>query len=165
MSYDLKIKVIKSTDMYQLDFQTSIEVKSEFEDGFQKYMYIWPYMTRAEGILYTLVKEHDGLYDAYYICDSDFEIREEDIEMPYWIEEKDIRYDLTPLIIRPEFRFDFEKIVSSMINTSPIKTIMLLASYQSHDKEIMCGVLSVKEYFSLLDKGKILFNICYMISD
>jgi hypothetical protein len=164
MSYDFKILAVKSKDIYHVNFQSSIEVMNELEDGFNRYKDIWTYMTNTEGIWYSLIKEHDGLYDAYEICDSNFEIEEKDIEMPYWIKDENIRYDLTPLIIKKDLRVDFQNIIGSLINTSPIKTIMLLASYQSNDKEIVCGVLSLNEYFTLLDEGKILFNVCYIIS-
>lgn len=165
MSYDLKLLVTKQERLYHTDFQSSIQLKNEIEDEFCRYKEIWPFMTGTDGVWYSMVKESNGLLDAYTICDSDFEKDERDIDMPYWIEDEDVKYDLTPLIIRQEYREDFEKIVRNLINTSKTKTIMILASYQSNNKEIVCGTISFTEYLKLLDEGKILFNICYIIRD
>lgn len=163
MSYDLKLLAIKQKIVYHAEFSSKIIVKNEIEDEFYRYASIWPFLTNTEGIWYSLVTEHSGLSDAYAICDSDFKKNENEIEMPYWIEDEDIKYDLTPLIIREEFRADFEKIVNSIIETSPERTIMILASYQSSNKEIVCGVMSFAEYLKLLDNNKVLFNVCYII--
>lgn len=138
-------------------------VKNEIEDDFCRYRKIWPFMTGAHSVWYSMVKENNGSFNAYPICDSDFEKDERDIEMPYWVDDEDVKYDLTPLIIREEFRSDFEKIVKNLINTSPVRTIMILASYQSNNKKIICGTMSFAEYLKLLDECKILFNICYII--
>lgn len=163
MSYDLKILVVKQKKLYHTNFKSTITVKNEIEDGFSRYIKIWPFMTKTEGVWYSLVKEDNGLFDAYAICDSDFEKDIKDISMPYWIDDEDIQYHLTPLIIREKFRTDFEKIVRDLIKTSPERTIMILARYQSHDKEVICGTMSFSEYLKLLDEGKILFNVCYII--
>jgi len=165
MSYDLKLLVVKQEKLYHTDFQSSIAVKNEIEDDFCRYREIWPFMTGTDGIWYSMVKENDGLFNAFPICDSDFEKEEKDIEMPYWIDDEDVKYDLTPLIIRKEYRGDFEKIVKNLIDTSSVRTIMILASYQSNNKEIICGTISFNEYLKLLDERKILFNICYIISN
>ncbi|WP_291572905.1 hypothetical protein [Clostridium sp. UBA4548] len=165
MSYDLKLLVIKQETLYHTDFQSSIQLKNEIEDEFYRYRELWPFMMGTDGALYSMVKESNGLFNAYTICDSDFEKDERDIEMPYWIKDEDVKYDLTPLIIRREYREDFEKIVRNLINTSQTKTIMILANYQSNNKEIVCGTVSFTEYLKLLDEGKILFNICYIIRD
>lgn len=165
MSYDLKLLVVNQTNLYNVDFESKIIVKNEVEDNFCRYKNIWPFVMNTEGMWYSLVKEHDGLFDAYPICDSDFEKDEEDIPMPYWIEKQDVKYDLTPLIIRKDFRIDFEKIVKGLIQTSSTKTVMILASYQSSNEEIICGTMSFLNYLSLLDRGKILFNVCYIINN
>ena len=165
MSYDLKLLVVNQNNLYNVDFESTIIVKNEVEDNFCRYRNIWPFVMNTKGVWYSLVKEHNGLFDAYPICDSDFEKDEEDIPMPYWIENEDVKYDLTPLIIRKDFRIDFEKIVKGLIQTSSTKTVMILASYQSSNEEIICGTMSFFNYLSLLDKGKILFNVCYIIHD
>lgn len=40
---------------------------------------------------------------------------------------------------------------------------MLLARYQSEDKEIISGVMSQDEFWTLLGEEKVLFNTCYII--
>ncbi|CAM2877188.1 hypothetical protein HAHI6034_01135 [Hathewaya histolytica] len=165
MSYDLKLLVVRPKKLYHTNFESTITVKNEIEDGFRRYRKIWPFMTRAKGVWYSLVEDQNGAFDAYTICDSDFEKDIKDVSMPYWIDDEDIKEDLTPLIIRKKYRTDFEKIVRGLIKTSPERTIMILGSYQSHDKEIVCGTMTFSEYLKLLDEGKILFNVCYIISE
>jgi hypothetical protein len=163
MSYALQVLSINSTKVYRLDFYSKIILENEVNDGPLRYYNMWPFMTSTQGIWYSMVTEHDGLCVALEICDSDFKIDKLHVELPYWVKEEKAQYELTPLIINKEFRFEFETILSRLVNTSPIRTIMLLARYQGLDKETVCGVLTLSEYFRLLDEGKILFNICYLI--
>ena len=164
MSYDLNVIVMNQKNPVKLPFESKIEVHNEFDNyGAKRYHSIWSYMTQTRGIWYSLLKEKNGLFNAYEICDSDYEIEENKIDMPYWIYNEDIKYNLTPLIIREDYKNDFEKIIKYLIDQSPIKTIMLLARYQSTEHEVVCGVLTLNEFKELLNKGKILFNVCYII--
>ncbi|WP_019418912.1 hypothetical protein [Paenibacillus sp. OSY-SE] len=95
-------------------------------------------------------------------CDSDFKHIQDDTALPYWINDEDIKYHLTPLIIKKDFEEDVKKIISYLIEQSPIKTVMLLARYQSEDREIICGVMSPDEFWTLLEEGKVLFNTCFV---
>ena len=83
MSYDLQLLAIKQKEIYHADSLSKIIVRNEFEYGFSRYMSIWPFVTDTEGIWYSLVTENDGLFDAYEICDSDFEKKEEEIYKLY----------------------------------------------------------------------------------
>lgn len=164
MSYDLNILAINQKNPTKLPFKSKIEVQNEFDNyGVKRYHSIWSYMTQMSGVWYSLVREEDGVCNAYKICDSDYEIEESKIDMPYWIYDEDIKYNLTPLIIREDYENDFKKIIKYLIKESPIKTIMLLARYQSTEHEIVCGVLTLDEFNELLNKRKILFNVCYII--
>lgn len=165
MSYDLNILVLNQKNPSKIPFESSINVLNEVHDySGKRYHSIWPFMTRGNGIWYSLVKDLDGLSYASF-CDSDFEADEKDLPIPYWITDSSIIYNLTPLIVEQEYRSEFEKIVLFLLRESPIRTIMLLARYQGGDEEIICGMLSVKDFMGILDQGKILFNVCYIIKE
>lgn len=165
MSYDLEILVQNQEEPSVLPFSSSIQLMNEKDDEIARYHSLWKYMTQSKGIWYSLVKERDGIFNAFQICDSKFEENEESIEFPYWITDESIKYNLTPLIINEEFSRDFEKIIKFLIKQSPNKTIMFLARYQGGEHEIVCGVLKYEEFIRLLSQSKILFNVCYIISN
>lgn len=165
MSYDLNILVQNQEEPSVLPFPSLIQMMNEKDDGIARYHSIWRYMTQSKGIWYSLVKERNGMLNAFPICDSKFEANETAIEIPYWITDDSIKYNLTPLIIYEEYRRDFEKIIKYLIKQSPTKTVMFLACYQGGEHEIVCGILRCKEFIKLLNQSKILFNICYIISD
>lgn len=165
MSFDLEILVKKQKKPSKLPFPSSIELRNEIEhEETKRYYKIWPNMTNEEGIWYSLVKEHNDLLNAFLICCPDYEIDEENIQYPYWIEDEEIKYYLTPLVINEEYKTEFKAIINFLLEQSPAKTIMLLAGYQGGEKEIICGTLSVDEFFILLENRKILFNVCYVIT-
>jgi hypothetical protein len=164
MSYDLNILVQNQEEPSVLPFPSLIQMMNEKDDEIARYHSIWKYMTQSKGIWYSLVKQRNGMLNAFPICDSDFEVDEESIEFPYWVTDDSIKYNLTPLIIYEEYRHDFEKIIKFLIKQSPNKTVMFLACYQGGEHEIVCGVLKYKEFTKLLNQSKILFNVCYIIS-
>ncbi len=61
--------------------------------------------------MYSLVKQDNGVRNAYSLCNSDFEIEPEKLPIPFWINTEDVIYNLTPLIIYKEYRDEFEKIL------------------------------------------------------
>ncbi|WP_459965901.1 hypothetical protein [Paenibacillus sp. JCM 10914] len=122
-------------------------------------------MSQAKGGWYSLVKDDEGIKNAFLLCDSDFERDAQQIPVPFWIENEDVIYNLTPLIIRPEFKMDFEKILTFFVEQSPSKTIMFLARYQGGDYEIIQGNLSISDFINQINLKNILFNVCYLITE
>lgn len=166
MSFDLNILVVNQEKQSKLSFASSIVLLNEIEDDDGKrYHSIWPFMTNTKGIWYLLISSEDESTGEISICDSDFETEIKNLPVPPWIDDEDILYYLTPIVILKKYRSDFEKIINSLIQQSPNKTIMFLGRYQSKEYEIVYGVFSLNEFFSLLDKGKILFNVCYIVRD
>ena len=162
MSYDLNILVQQQEKPVELPFQSSIQIKNELQEEL-RYKDIWNFMTQTKGLWYCLGVQRDELFDAYTICNSDFEIDEKDILMPYWVTDEDVKYNLTPLIVNEQHFYDFCKIIKYMLKQSPVNTLMMLARYQGGENEIVCGVLSYEEFIKLLNERKILFNVCYII--
>ena len=165
MSYDFNILVLNQKKPSIFPDKASIEVRNEIESpGAGRYHTIWPYMTQAKGIWYSLAIEYCERHTAYF-CHSDFEADKNNLFIPPWIDDEDVIDGLSPLLIKDEYSNDFEKIVKYLIGQSPIKTIMLLARYQSEDREIICGTFSFNEFKTLLYNEKILFNVCYIIRE
>ncbi len=160
MSYDLNIFVLGQEKPSIFPFSSSIT----YDLDTPKYD-TWQFIYELKGTWYYLGREEDGLYTAMPFCDSNFEISENELPIPHWIKSEEVSYHLTPLKIREEYVKEFKKIVEFFINESPHKMIMLFARYQGGNQEIIQGVISLGEFYELLNSGAILFNICYVIKE
>lgn len=166
MSYEINVLVINQETPVHVSFSTPIILLNEIEQSefFGRYFKIWPFFSCTKGVLYTLVQEvDDDFYSSFPLCDSDFETSTVDFETPEWITEE-ARSCLTPLIIHDHVYEDFKRIISYLIETSPNGLIMFHTRYEWGDTEIISGTLSVDQFFELLEKRRILFNTCYIIS-
>jgi hypothetical protein len=163
MPFDLNILVVKQSNKTNPPFSSAITILNEIDDSDGKrYHSIFPFMTQTEGIWYSLVKEDDGVVYASF-CYSNFDQKESEKTQPYWVIEDNVKSGLTPLLIKKEFEEEFKKIITFLMDQSPIKTIMLLPRYQGSDEEVICGVLSLDDFWLLLNEQKILFNTSYII--
>ena len=128
MAFELDLLVINQTKPSRIPFKSIIEVINEIDDeGVSRYKGIWKLMSQTKGIWYSLVIEEDDVKSAYPICTSDFEIEPEKLPIPSWIDDEDVIYHLTPLIIYKEYLDECEAILRFLIKQSPIKTFMFLA--------------------------------------
>ena len=164
MSYDLNVLVLNQENASVLPFASEIQIVDEFQE-ILRYKEIWKYMTETRGVWYLLGIEEGGWFNAMSIIDADFNACLESRQMPYWVSDEDVKSNLNPLIAQEKYRHDFEKILSFLIQESPSKSIMFLARYQGGETEIICGVMKYLEFKKLLDERKILFNVCYIISE
>lgn len=168
MSFDLKILVVnqKKRTVSKIPFKTSIQVVNEVNDySGARYHSIWPFMTHARGIWYSLHYQNERGLNYATFCMSDFSVDPNDQDMPYWLFDKDVKSDLTPLLIKNEFYSDFENIVRYLVKKSPIKTIMVLGRYQGFENETICGTMTLDEYFTLMAQKKIYFNVSYILRE
>jgi len=60
---------------------------------------------------------------------------------------------------------EFDEICRFLVKCSPNRTIMFQSRYQGGDHEIICGVININKFFSLLNRKKILFNTCYIFCE
>ncbi|WP_313758001.1 hypothetical protein [Tissierella sp.] len=165
MSFDIEVLVIEQKGLVPIPFVSKIEVLNELEhDIVMRFTDTWKFMSQLKGIWYSLVKEDDGIKNAFLLCESDFEIEPEKLPIPLWIDNKDVIYNLTPLIINKDYISDFEEILKFLLEQSPINTIMFLAKYQGGDYEIVEGILPFNDFIIKLKDRKILFNICYLVT-
>lgn len=165
MSFDLEVLVVNQESPVQLPFQSQIEVMNEQDN--QEVIRLsttWKFMSQTKGVWYSLVKDDEGLKNAFLLCDSDFNRGIDKIPVPFWINNDDVVYNLTPLMIRSKFKNDFERVLRFFVEISPLNTIMFLARYQGGDYEILQGNLTIDDFLYQLDKENILFNICYVVT-
>lgn len=100
---------------------------------------------------------------------SAFEILEPDFDMPssvtpYWIS-NDLKSHMIPLRVRPEYQSDLNQILAHLIALSPVKILYLMARMQPGEDEIVCGTLSLEQFWELHDKEQILMNVCYILKN
>ena len=55
--------------------------------------------------------------------------------------------------------------MKKLLSLSPKKRIMFLPRLQGGEYNNVCGVLTLKQFFKLLNNKKILFNIAYIIQE
>lgn len=166
MSYEINILVVNQIKPLPIPFVTSIEVMNEIDDKMVlRLESTWKFMSQTKGIWYSLVKEDEGIKNAFLLCTSDFEKEADDLPIPFWIDNEDSIYNLTPLIIYKEYLEEFEAISRFLIKQSPTNTILFLARYQGGDHEIIEGTLSLRKFIELLKNNNILFNVCYIITN
>lgn len=70
---------------------------------------------------------------------------------------------MTPLIIYPQYHDEFIKVVRYLIKMAPQKRILFHTSYQCDEIEVVMGVIKEKEFFDMLGKKEILFNVTYIV--
>lgn len=158
MSYDVNILVLGQEMPSILPFHSNIK----YDLKVPKYE-TWQYIYQLKGIWYYLGMTEDNLFNAMPFCDSNFKVKEEETPIPYWVENEDTIYHLTPLFIKKPYLEEFKRILTFFVMESPEKMVLLLARYQGGNQEIVQGVLSLNQFFKLLECEKILFNVCYII--
>ncbi|PXV83877.1 hypothetical protein C8E03_1432 [Lachnotalea glycerini] len=166
MSYEINVIVVNQKEAVKYTKKSSIILQNEKDNSeeMKRYFEIWPYFSQTPGILYTLVQEmEEDYFSSFPICDSIFDRNEDELSLPYWIDNTEIIENLTPLLIKQNVMSEFVEIIRFLVESSPIKTIMFHTRYQGGDYEIICGVINIEEFFSMLQNEKILFNVCYII--
>ena len=161
MSFELNIMVLHqetaSPDSIEAPFKFYIESNEIRSLG-----YFWPFMSLNKGIWYEVGIEKNDFFSALPIIETDFE-KVEDSDLPYWVDDEDVKENLTSFRMIEAYKNDLVRLIRNLLKQSPIKSIMLMSRYQGGDKEVICGVLSLDEFLELEAKGKILFNVCYII--
>ena len=130
--------------------------------------YEYPLMATQEGTwIHLLNPDPDRHYlGSFDLCSGNFEYPKEMIKYPYWVHDEDVkRYDLIPLIIYDEYIDEFTKIIRFLVEKSPIGKMFFLARLQAYNPEIVCGTIFIDDFFTMLLRNEILFNVCYILSD
>jgi hypothetical protein len=152
MSYDLEVLVVNQENPVTIPFFSSIEVLDEIDDKMVLRLdETWKFMSKTKGIWYSLIKQDKEVQNAFSLCKSDFKVEPEKLPIPFWINNENVIYHLTPLIINKEYIVEFEKILEFLVNQFPSNTIMFLPRYQGGDYEIIQGSLSLSEFINQLN--------------
>ena len=123
------------------------------------YWDIWRFIMSQKGHGYNLLSEK-GEIGGSQLCET--VSIETMIDLPDVSDEE--RDCMTPYRVYPQYIEDFKKIINYMLDCSPSKLVYVLARYQSCDVEVVLGTYSLDTFISLMEKGKIYSNICYIIS-
>ena len=157
MSYDLAVCVlgrcnIKSQRFGNIYLDVDPQNRNAYTDTFS-------YMTAQDGVWCNIV-EKVRFFSAMNICDILCNKTKNQVGFPFWIN-KDV--DMYVMQIVPEHQSTVLSIVEYLLNLSPKKQILFLPRLQGYEDNNICGVLKFAEFKQLLNEGKILFNICYIL--
>ena len=69
----------------------------------------------------------------------------------------------TAIWIKKKYRKDFESVVGYFLSESPVNMIMFLPRWQDEERDIVNGVITRDQFFSMMDNKQIRLNMCYII--
>ncbi len=156
MSFDLRILVLGQEKPSKFD--TRIEIFVEMQGKLRNI--VRPFLSEQNGVLYNLGTTQGLLFNAMELIDTEFEKTD---KIPVWIKDEGVQSNLSDLFFLDDYREDLINLLKQMINASPKKLIIFWARYQCGDEEIFSGTMTLTEFLEALDRGEILFNICYII--
>ena len=83
---------------------------------------------------------------------------------PFWVDPEAAK-SVTPLIFREENLESFRVIIDFLVSQSPIHSVIVFSRFQSDEQEVILVTFLVDDFFRYLVEGKVLSNVCYVISD
>jgi hypothetical protein len=131
----------------------------------------WSFMNSCSGFWYYLFPKDKSLRNYYVSCGDVCEIYCEDErsikptnhclpdELAEYVSKLDVAIGL-----KKEHRQDFERVVDYFLSKSPVNMIMFLPRWQGEERDIVHGVISRDQFFSMMLKEQIRLNMCYIIS-
>ena len=157
MSYDLVVCVsgqynIKSRRFGNIYLDVNPNNRNAYIDTFS-------YMTAQDGTWCNIV-EKVRFFSAMNICDIICHKTKDQVGFPFWVN-KDV--DMYAMQIVPEHQSTVLSILEYLLNLSPKKQILFLPRLQGYEDNNICGVIKFASFKQLLNEGKILFNICYIL--
>jgi len=130
----------------------------------------WKLMNAIQGIWYYAFVPNpadptDTLLGSYYLCDfyDDSELKPKQ-KNTYRKSISDFADELGAFTIREPYQSDFKELLKTLLDLSPIHTIVFLARYQDIDEEHILGTFSLDAFLDMLNTGHVSFNVCYIIS-
>lgn len=158
MSYDLEICVlgqcnIKSQDFGNIYLDVNPIQRTAYVDTFC-------YMTEQDGIWCSITEKEERFYSAMNICDIMSSKIKSQAGFPFWVN-KDIK--MYAMQIVPEYKLSVLSMLEYLLNLSPQNKIIFLPRLQGNENNNICGVIKLNEFKNLLNEGKVLFNICYIL--
>lgn len=160
MSYDLEILVEGRKHIPPLVIGNLRIAVNEW-DGRMRYYRTFSTMTQRRG---AWCKSFETDPDRRFFSAMDIADIGDDADavFPFWT---DHRSGLYPLIIVPEYDAAFRETLRHLQLASPIRLIWFLPRLQADERALLCGVITLDEFFTMLDRSRILFNIAYIIQN
>lgn len=162
--YDLLILAFNEDKPSHIELD-GLHIKALNENGNKSKKYyceIWPFINDAYGILYkTYTDEGLGEFEC---CDEMFEFGNTSAllqSLPNPTNES--LEDCVSMAISAEYNTKLRNVLDILLSCSPISTIAFLCRGQSSDNEIVLGSFSLNDFVMMLDSGKVLTNICYIV--
>ena len=163
MSYDLEILVEGRKHLKnEIVGNIRIEVNSRC-GGRNRYTDTFLYMAEKRGAWCSLFEtdREQRFMSAFNIADIKT-TPQEDISYPFW---EDRHSGMCVLTIREDYKDSFRDVMRHLQNYSPKNRIFFLPRLQGGEYDNVCGVITMERFFELLDSGRILFNIAYIIQN
>ena len=164
MSFDLEILVEGGKSIKPMIIENiRIEVNSRY-GGRHCYTDTFSYMAEKRGAWCSLFEldTDNRIFSAFNIADIDISVPEDDKVYPFWTDRTSGMYILR---FKPGYYRSFRAVMKKLLSLSPKKRIMFLPRLQGGEYNNVCGVLTLKQFFKLLNNKKILFNIAYIIQE
>lgn len=164
MSYEINLLAINQKTLVHTNLSDRVLLHNEIEHyETHRYFEIWPFFSNTKGILYSLVEEiQEGFYEAFKLCDSDFEVTVPENLFPSWIS-SEAKEDMTPFIVKEDVYEDVVRIIEYVLINAPQRRILFQTRYQCEDNEIVFGVIKFNKFKDMLVQRQILFNTCYIL--
>ena len=164
MSYDLEILVEGGKSIPPMIIENiRIEVNPRY-GGRHRYTDTFSYMTEKRGAWCSLfeIDTDNRFLSAFNIADIDSYVPEADKVYPFWTDRTSGMYTLC---FKRGYYRSFKAVMKKLLSLSPKKRIMFLPRLQGGEYNNVGGVLTLRQFFKLLDSRKILFNIAYIIQE
>lgn len=125
----------------------------------QRYCDIWKCLSEQKGIWYTLSIDSEEIGGTKLCEHIDSENNFDTLGIA-----KEVAEGLTPYKIRADYADEFKDIIQTLLDSSPLGMVCVLARYQSLDAEVVLGTYSKEKFFDLMQAKKIYANVCYIIT-
>ena len=133
----------------------------------REYSY-WSFMNSCCGFWYDLLPKEpqwDSCYGWLEFSDYHSEYRPFIMPTNYCLPDDFPEYisKLETFWIKKKYMRDFEKIIDYFLSESPVGMIIFLARGQGDKRDIVNGVISRNQFFSMMKNKKFRLNMCYII--
>lgn len=158
MSYDLEVCVLGKCDIKSRDFENVyLDVDPSRR---QAYVDTFRYMAEQDGTWCSIIEKGERFFSAMNLCDISGVKHKLQGGFPFWIEDIEQLYVIQ---ILPEYKDTIINVLKYLLSVSPQNKIIFLPRLQGGENNNVCGVIKISDFAKLLDEGKILFNICYIL--
>ena len=175
MSYDLNILcIMQEKKTKQLPFPSIFTwaTRQRGKNSYPKYYGsrdFWSFMNSCCGFWYYLFPNDEALF-PYMACGELCEIYCEDKPsimptnhcLPDELAEYVSKLDWA-IGLKKEYRQDFENVIDYFLTESPVNMIMFLPRVQGEERDVVNGVITRDQFFSMMDNKQIRLNMCYII--